>query len=401
MAESRKDDINEQTVDCLIQNVATGNINFDDEDDHVVNEKSGDKNNMAAPIDTNNVESLFVASIHQNSQMLKTLADNFANLQRQLLTTNKASTSDNATKLPEEPGTSRSGRSENGDSSAKKRKLDETNDCQEKDGFDNILSDSDESEHEEEEEGEIDTNELLADLEDCFGSDEKCSENIMEKLAKVANDGLRTKLNGEKIKEVAEKYLRPKNVENLKTPTVNNEIWRHLDRRVKNQDLKLSKTQALVCKAITPQLQLIDIFLNKQSKKEKLQPRDVIKLAMDTLKVMTFVYCDLSYRRREMIIQPGKNEEFRGLCSHDHPVTDNLFGDDLEKTVEGIVKRNKVGYRISGGYNRGKGKRIPGRWVAKSSNWKKDNQSDGKPKANGGASFLDRRWRKKHRGKNY
>jgi hypothetical protein len=56
--------------------------------------------------------------------------------------------------------------------------------------------DSDEGEQEEEEEeGEIDTNELLADLEDCLGSDEKCSENIMEKLAKVANEGLRTKLN--------------------------------------------------------------------------------------------------------------------------------------------------------------------------------------------------------------
>jgi hypothetical protein len=72
-----------------------------------------------------------------------------------------------------------------------------------------------------------------------------------------------------------------------------------------------------------------------------------------------------------MIIQLSKNEELRGLCSHDHPVTDNLFGDDLEKTVEGIVKRNKVDYRISGGY-RGKGKRISGRCVAKSSNFKKE-----------------------------
>jgi hypothetical protein len=45
--------------------------------------------------------------------------------------------------------------------------------------------------------------------------------------------------------------------------------------------------------------------------------------------------------------------------------------------VEGIVKRNKVDYRISGGY-RGKGKRISGRCVAKSSNFKKDNQSDEK-----------------------
>ena len=78
------------------------------------------------------MESLFVASMHQHSQMLKTLADNFANLQRQLLTTNKASTSDNATRVvnstSEEPCTSRSCKSENGDSSAKKRKLNETND---------------------------------------------------------------------------------------------------------------------------------------------------------------------------------------------------------------------------------------------------------------------------------
>ena len=201
MAESRKDDVNEMNVECLIQNISRGSVTLDDEDHHVANEKSRDENNMAAPIEvTNNVESLFVASMHQHSQMLKTLADNFANLQGQLLTTNKASTSDNATKIvnipPDEPCTSRSCKSENGDSSAKKRKLNETNDCQEKDRFDNILSDFDEGEHEEEEEGEIDTNELLADLDDCFGSDEKCSENKMDKLTKVANDGLRTKLNG-------------------------------------------------------------------------------------------------------------------------------------------------------------------------------------------------------------
>jgi hypothetical protein len=260
MAESRQDDVNEMNVDCSIQNFSRGSVTLgDDDDDNVNNEKSRDKHNMAAPIEvTNNVESLFVASMHQNSQMIKTLADNLANLQRQLLT-NKTSTLDNTKKVvnsspePEEPCTSRSctSRSENGHNSAKKRKLDDndTNDCHEKDEFDNILMDSEEGEQEEEEEeeGEIDTNELLADLEDCFGSDEKCSENIMEKLAKVANDGLRTKLNGEKIKEVADKYLRPKNVENLKTPTVNNEIWIHLERRVKNQDLKLSKTQALIC----------------------------------------------------------------------------------------------------------------------------------------------------------
>jgi len=75
---------------------------------------------------------------------------------------------------------------------------------------------------------------------------------------------------------------------------------------------------------------------------------------------MTFAYCDMSYRRREIIIQPGKNEDFQSLCSHDHPVTDNLFGDDLEKTVEGIVKKNKLGIKISRGY-KSRGKFVPGK----------------------------------------
>jgi hypothetical protein len=145
------------------------------------------------------------------------------------------------------------------------------------------------------------------EFEECFGSTEKCSEDILEKLAKVTNEGLRSKLNGEKIKVVAHRYLKPKNMHNLKTSSVNNEIWRHLDRNVKNQDLKLSsKTQILICKAITSQLQFIDLLLKKQSKKEPLYPKELTKLAMDYLIVMTFVYCDISYRRREIIVQSGK-----------------------------------------------------------------------------------------------
>lgn len=81
------------------------------------------------------------------------------------------------------------------------------------------------------------------------------------------------------------------------------------------------------------QLQQLDLLL-KAKKKGANQLQWVMlhtKLAMDSLKLMTFVYCDLSYRRRELIVQPDKNEEFKVLCSNDHPVTDKLFGDDLRK----------------------------------------------------------------------
>ena len=80
--------------------------------------------------------------------------------------------------------------------------------------------------------------EILAELSECFGSDDKTGEPINDKLAKVATEGVRTKLNPEKIKETSEKYLRPKNVSNLVTPKVNEEIRPHLSRRIKNQDFK-------------------------------------------------------------------------------------------------------------------------------------------------------------------
>ena len=202
----------------------------------------------------------------------------------------------------------------------------------------------------------METDAILQELAECFEADDKCGEPIFEKLAKVANDGMRTKLNSDKIKETSDKYLRPKNVQNLVTPKINGEIWPHLNRKVKNQDLRLMKTQSLVCKAIMPQLMQLDKLLKANSTGGQVPMKEITKLAMDGLKLMTFVYCDLSYRRRELIIQPEKNEEFKALCSTDQPVTDNLFGDDLGKVVEDIVKGNKVGSKISG--NNGKEQRF-------------------------------------------
>lgn len=76
-------------------------------------------------------------------------------------------------------------------------------------------------------EKESDADDLLEELAEGFGSDDKCGEPIYEKLAKVAKDGMRTKHYNEKIKEISEKYCRPKNVTNLVTPKVNSEIWTH------------------------------------------------------------------------------------------------------------------------------------------------------------------------------
>ncbi|XP_061182843.1 uncharacterized protein LOC133191151 [Saccostrea echinata] len=193
-----------------------------------------------------------------------------------------------------------------------------------------------------------DCDDMLDGLVECFGGEDKCSEAINEKLAKGANDGLRSILDADKIKELSEKYNRPKNVPNIVTPKLNEEIRAQLSRKMRSQDIRLQRTQTLLGKAIVPVLQQINLLVKSKQKGEMPSRKELSNLAMDGLKLMAVAYCDLSNRRRELIIQPERNEEFRTLCSNEHPVTDKLFGDDLGKRVEDIVKANKVGAKISG-----------------------------------------------------
>ena len=65
--------------------------------------------------------------------------------------------------------------------------------------------------------------------------------------------------------------------------------------------MRFQRTQGLQAEAMVPQLKQIDLLLKtKQSGVQSLL-KDLTVLAMDGLKMMTYVYCDLSDRRRKMI----------------------------------------------------------------------------------------------------
>ena len=56
---------------------------------------------------------------------------------------------------------------------------------------------------------------ILQEMQDCFGDEETCGEKLLDKVAKVADSGLRIKGTPEKIRDVVDKYLRPQNVKNF------------------------------------------------------------------------------------------------------------------------------------------------------------------------------------------
>ena len=69
---------------------------------------------------------------------------------------------------------------------------DVSSDDEDHNDFDELVKDD--------EDGDLDNDVILNDLAECFGSDEKCCDPIHEKLAKVANDGVRASVSVEKIK---------------------------------------------------------------------------------------------------------------------------------------------------------------------------------------------------------
>lgn len=162
----------------------------------------------------------------------------------------------------------------------------------------------------------------------------------------MCNDGLRSHLEDSKLKELANKHFRPKNLENLVVPRVNQEVWAKLRQDTRNQDLRMQKTHELITKALIPVLKGVEMLLAFKDNKGKLQPLQLLNWTSDTLQLLMTLFTEFSFRRRE-IIKPELSFAFKQLCSTQNPVTNNLFGDDLTKQIREIDDAQKLGYKVA------------------------------------------------------
>lgn len=184
IADSNKDELTDQ---CIVVELSCETMT-DKETAREINVISRDVNNtasgnMAAPSATSsvnelNIQTMFLANMQQNSATMKTISDTFVTLQRQFQCSDNVSAGTSNVKRKGEDQISKEvpKRQKNVDPAKEKNT----------DGFDDLAECSDnESEAEKEEDDETETNMLLNELEECFGSSEKCGDEIMDKLAKV------------------------------------------------------------------------------------------------------------------------------------------------------------------------------------------------------------------------
>ena len=195
-------------------------------------------------------------------------------------------------------------------------------------------------------------------MSEFLGDEDKTSEPLSADLAKIMEKMFSSKTNSEKIKEISNKYDRPKNINNVGAPKVNKVIWDNMSSKnqinkviwenmsSKNRasDIKLQTTQNLVGKAMIPTLRVFDMLIS--SKKGVIDLKKAKQLCCDFLKFQKCVFHNLSFKRREQIIQPEKNKQFVSLCSAESS-SENLFGDDLGSQVKNVIEAKKLAQKIS------------------------------------------------------
>ncbi|XP_052091631.1 uncharacterized protein LOC127728325 [Mytilus californianus] len=194
---------------------------------------------------------------------------------------------------------------------------------------------------------------VLESMKDFISTDEKTGPKINSGLASYMNQGLRTRVNEEKYKDLTKKYDKPANVSSLKVPRVNIGIWKQMTPRNKDVDVKLQRLQNLLSKTACPLMYMMDMFVDKSSKKEGMSREELQAYAVtcrDTYQLFQACYSEITFRRRSFIkgdIQP----QYKGLCDDTTQVTDMLFGDDIKEKIKELDAEHSVCKKVGKDHN--------------------------------------------------
>ena len=144
-----------------------------------------------------------------------------------------------------------------------------------------------------------------------------------------------------------EKYDRPQNCEKLTVPRVNPEIWSTLNHTTKGSNLKIVNFQKTLAKVGIALTQSTDLLISMRAKisssdaEQKQQLGKLVTYNTDSLAMLGHIHMELLLHRRESI-KPNLKKEYSSLCSPHTPITEQLFGDDLQARMASIKDANKI-----------------------------------------------------------
>ena len=187
---------------------------------------------------------------------------------------------------------------------------------------------------------------LLLELEAQFNEDKSLGPAVGERLAAIAANRWTEKLSPEKLKEIYEKYKQPLNCEAVRVSRINPEIWSQISQHKKKTDLRLTRIQQNVQKAVFATLQMAEVLTAKNgpptSTDAKNDREALVRIAVNLVAMLGHMNADVMSMRQEAI-KPALKPEFQKICHATVPPNSKfLFGDDLAKLVRDSKETNSI-----------------------------------------------------------
>lgn len=189
---------------------------------------------------------------------------------------------------------------------------------------------------------------VLKGLSEFFSCEEDKGPKINESFANIFQSSLRKKPGAELTEKLCKKYPRPENVENMRVPKTNDQVFSVMNKGPKYVDIGIQKAQLMLLKGLGPIITIIDDI-----GKGKKQPMETyLESCMDSLRLVTAAFSSLSQVRKDVVRNDVK--EMTKLCTWETPVgKEDLFGVDVMKKLDEVKKSKKLKVRDSfGGKNR-------------------------------------------------
>ena len=99
---------------------------------------------------------------------------------------------------------------------------------------------------------------FLSELDGFIIENEELGDDVSERIANISNKSIKIKADDSKIKEILERQKRPKNVELLQTPTVDDFLWRQLQPSTRQNDFLMQKNYGTLAQATVPIIKALE-----------------------------------------------------------------------------------------------------------------------------------------------
>ena len=132
-------------------------------------------------------------------------------------------------------------------------------------------------------------------------------------------------------------FLPPRNCGKMKVPRVDENVWMKLEEKQRREDKHLQVLEQLVLQSQLALQPVMEYFLKKEGKEED----ELLGRLQKSAKISSFLNKKLVAKRRTLL-RPQLEEKYQVLAKKDLPITEHLFGEELEKKVEHLDKTKDI-----------------------------------------------------------